>query len=59
VGEAQEREEIDDEADTAQLAFELNALLLGANASFVLHGDARALERARLGIGDRLERWAA
>jgi AcrR family transcriptional regulator len=59
VGEAQERGEIDDEADAAQLAFELNALLLGANASFVLHGDASALERARLGIGDRLERWAA
>jgi AcrR family transcriptional regulator len=59
VGEAQEGGEIDDEADTAQLAFELNALLLAANASFVLHGDADALERARLGIGDRLERWAA
>ena len=59
VGEAQERGELDGEADTAQLAFELNALLLGANASFVLHGEARALERARLGIGGRLERPAA
>ena len=59
VGEAQERGELDGEADTAQLAFELNALLLGANASFVLHGDPGALERARLGIGGRLERPAA
>jgi AcrR family transcriptional regulator len=59
VGEAQERGELDGEADTAQLAFELNALLLGANASFVLHGDPGALERARLGIGGRLERPAS
>ena len=59
VGEGQERGEIADETDAAQLAFELNALLLGANASFVLHGDVGALERARRGIGDRLERWAA
>ena len=59
VGEGQERGEIAAEADTAQLAFELNALLLGANASFVLHRDADALERARLGIRDRLQRAAA
>jgi hypothetical protein len=41
-------------ADPAQLAFELHALLVGANTSFVLHGDAAALARARAAIRDRL-----
>jgi hypothetical protein len=33
-----------------QLAFELNALMVGANALFVLDDDASVLERARRGI---------
>jgi AcrR family transcriptional regulator len=59
VGEGQEGGELTDDVEASQLAFELNALLLGANASFLLHGDAGVFDRARLGIQDRLRRAAA
>jgi AcrR family transcriptional regulator len=51
---AQTLEEVDPDADAAQLAFEIDALLHGANASFVLHGKSDPLERARRGIRERL-----
>jgi AcrR family transcriptional regulator len=54
VGEAQELSEVPAEVDPAQLAFELEALLVAANSTFVLFGDAGAFNRARLAIRHRL-----
>jgi AcrR family transcriptional regulator len=51
---AQRRAEIDPQDDPDQLAFELDSLLLGANAGFVLFGDTAVLERAKTGIRRRL-----
>jgi hypothetical protein len=42
-------------ADPAQLAFEVNALMLGANEAFVLFGDPGPIGRGRAGIGRLLE----
>ena len=54
IREAQEAGEIGLDADTSQLAFETNALLVTANLSFLLFGDPRIIERARIGIRERL-----
>jgi AcrR family transcriptional regulator len=54
ISDAQARGEIDPEADPEQLAFEIDALLHGANAGFLLSGDREPLERARRAIRDRL-----
>jgi AcrR family transcriptional regulator len=51
--EAMESGELTD-GDPAQLAFELNALLVAANTAFVLHGDRACLDRARVAIRSRL-----
>jgi AcrR family transcriptional regulator len=51
---AQRRGEIDPAADADQLAFELDSMLTGANAGWVLFDDPQALERARTGIRRRL-----
>ena len=37
-------------AEPAQLAFELDALMLGANSAYILFGDPAAIERARAGV---------
>jgi hypothetical protein len=55
IRESQRRGELDDATDPEQLAFELDSLLLGANAAFVLFGDHRALDRARRAARDRLD----
>jgi AcrR family transcriptional regulator len=52
--EAQERGEVDPAADPDQLAFEIDALLHGANASFTLYRSDEPLERARRAIRERL-----
>ncbi|HEY7455389.1 MAG TPA: TetR/AcrR family transcriptional regulator [Thermoleophilaceae bacterium] len=54
IREAQARGEIDPSADADQLAFEIDSMLLGANAGFVLFADPRALQKARTGIRQRL-----
>jgi AcrR family transcriptional regulator len=54
VREAQHRGEIEQSIDAEQLAFEIDSLLLGANAGFVLFADSNALQRARTGIRQRL-----
>lgn len=54
VREAQALGEIAPDIDPAQLAFETNALLVAANLAFPLFGDASILERARLGVHERL-----
>ena len=56
---AQERGELRADEDAGQLAFELDAMLKMATASFVLHDDPEALERARRGVKTRLTLAAA
>ena len=58
VAEAQREGQLDPAADPAQLAFELNALEMGANWAYQLHGDRRAFGRARAGVLERLRRLA-
>ena len=52
--EAEELGELDPAADPAQLAFELHALLVAANTSFILQGDPGVFDRARAAIRERL-----
>jgi AcrR family transcriptional regulator len=53
--EAQDAGELDPELDPKQLVFELNALLLAANSSFLLlQGRLRPFARARAGIEAKL-----
>jgi len=52
--EAAELRELDTSTDPAQLAFELQAMLVAANTSFILQADAGAFERARSAIRGRL-----
>ncbi len=47
---------LDRDVDAVQLAFELNAYLLLANANFVASGSPEALAVARRAVADRLER---
>jgi AcrR family transcriptional regulator len=58
ISEAQDAGQLEAEADPAQLAFELNALGMGANWAFQLHGDRQAFARARAGMLERLRRHA-
>jgi AcrR family transcriptional regulator len=51
---AREAGELADGADPAQLAFELSALLAGANIVAVLHDDDSAIDRARRAVTARL-----
>jgi AcrR family transcriptional regulator len=55
AAEAQRRGQLDPDLDPEQLGFELDAFLSLGNALFLLDG-AAALERARRGISDRLDR---
>lgn len=59
VSEARERGELGSSADPQQVAFELHAMLVAANAAFLLQGDAAAFERARRGVVAILERAAS
>jgi AcrR family transcriptional regulator len=52
---AREAGELPAESDAAQLAFELGAILAGANIVAVLHDDDAAIERARTAIGNRID----
>jgi len=54
VRRAQELEELDASRDPDQLVFEVNAMLAEANGLFLLRGDPRVFEMARLAIGARL-----
>ena len=42
------------DTDPAQLAFELNAVLVAANTTFILRGDAAVFERARAAVRRRV-----
>jgi AcrR family transcriptional regulator len=59
VSDAQAEGLLDPGVEAAQLAFEVNAYLLLANADFVANGSPEALARARRAIADRLERELA
>ena len=52
--EAAARGELPPDADADQLAFELGALLAGANIVAILHSDDAAIERARRAVRRRL-----
>jgi hypothetical protein len=54
AAEAQGLGELGDDADAAQFAFELNAVLVAANTSFILQGDPAVFTRARDAIRTRL-----
>jgi AcrR family transcriptional regulator len=58
AAEATELGELKSNPDPAQLAFELQALLVAANTSFILQGDAVVFERALVAIRERLHRGA-
>jgi len=55
VAESQDLGQLAPDTDAAQLAFELNALVIAANTAFVLHADPTGLQRAQRAI-DRLLR---
>jgi len=59
VREAQELGQIAADVDPAQLAFEVNAMLIGATLAYPLFGDPGILSRARSGVRDRLRTAAA
>jgi AcrR family transcriptional regulator len=50
VVEARKRGEIGRRVEPTQLAFEVNAMLIGANSGYLLSGDASVLKRARRGV---------
>jgi AcrR family transcriptional regulator len=54
VRKAQEAGHLLANLDPGQLAFEIQSLFLGANWAFQLHRDARAFDRARAAIRQRL-----
>ncbi len=56
---AVERGELKPAAEPEQLAFELNGLLLAANFSYILHGDAEAIRRARRAVDTRIDQLLA
>ncbi len=56
VTEAQGAGQLDKEVDPTQLAFEFNALEMGANWAFQLYDDKQAFARARAAILERLHR---
>jgi AcrR family transcriptional regulator len=58
VMEAQDAGQFDRSVDPVQLAFEINALEMGANWAFQLHDDKQAFKRARTAILERLTRHA-
>jgi AcrR family transcriptional regulator len=59
IREAQDLGELNASEDIAQLTFELDSLMLGANFAYVFFDDPAALNRARLAIRQRLLRSAS
>lgn len=58
VADAQAAGELKSEVDPTQMAFEFNALELGANWAFQLYGDKQAFARAREAMLESLHRQA-
>ena len=59
VREAQETGDLPARVDPSQLAFELHAVVVGANNGWILRGDASLLERGRRAVRDLVESPAA
>ena len=58
VAEAQAAGELTTDVDPTQIAFEFNALELGANWAFQLYGEKQAFGRAREAMLERLHRYS-
>jgi AcrR family transcriptional regulator len=58
VDEAQDAGEVSPRVDPAQLAFELHALVVGANNAWILTGRSAVLDQARRAVRERVERAA-
>jgi AcrR family transcriptional regulator len=58
VREAQDAGELSAATDPAQLAFELHALVVGANNAWILSGNSAVLDQAKRAVRDRVERDA-
>ena len=56
LGEAVAAGELPRDADVGQLVFEITAMLVRANFSWILTGEARTLDQARVGIRHVIER---
>jgi AcrR family transcriptional regulator len=56
LGQAVEGGELPREADVDQLVFEVTAMMVRANFSWIVTGDTRVLDQARIGIRHVLER---
>jgi AcrR family transcriptional regulator len=54
IRQAQEHGEIDAGADPDQIGFEIDSLMLGANAAFLWFGESGVLDRGRRAVRDRL-----
>ena len=52
--EAVRRGELRADTDVGLLVFELNALVIAANTSFILHDDPAVIARARTAVGQVL-----
>ncbi len=48
------RDQLRPDVDVALLVFELNALVVAANSSFILHGDRTVIDRARTAVARSL-----
>jgi AcrR family transcriptional regulator len=59
VRDAQALGELAPDVDARQLAFETNAMLVAANLAYPLFGDRQVLERARIGVRERLRAASA
>jgi hypothetical protein len=59
VQDAKDQGELSRAADPEQLAFEFDALALGANGAYQLHRDHRAFAMARRAIKERLKTFSA
>jgi hypothetical protein len=58
VDEAQDAGEVSARVDPAQLAFELHALVVGANNAWILSGRSAVLDQARRAVRERVQRAA-
>lgn len=59
IRQARANEELVEKADPAQLAFEINSQMMGANWAFQLLGIRKAFARAKTAIVERLDGFAA
>src|SRR5262245_33225677 len=56
LGQAVERGELPRDSDIDQLVFEITAMMVRANFTWIVTGDTRVLDHARIGIRNVLER---